>query len=59
MTTGELLYLLMTLAAFGTFMTVLACCDHQRRRMKSPVRTAAPRLTRSRHRNSRPMIRMP
>jgi hypothetical protein len=42
MTQGELLYLVMTVSAFGIFMATLALVDHQNRRTRRPARQAAP-----------------
>ena len=41
MTNGELLYLLLVLAGFGTFMLAVAWADHQYRHMRRPAK--APR----------------
>jgi hypothetical protein len=43
MTNGELLYLLLVLAGFGTFMLAVAWADHQYRQLHCPARQATRR----------------
>jgi len=45
MTHGELLYLVMTLAAFGAFMATLAYADHRYRATARVRSKAVPRAT--------------
>ena len=47
MTQGELLYLVMTLSAFGIFMAAVAYSDHQYRQTRRPAKQLAPRHTMS------------